>query len=104
MNRVGLGPVDADVTPVGLRRAGQRAMCETIRALGIDAAHVVFGHTHRAGPLRGDDLGEWITNSGAQLHNTGCWQYEPSYLGARPEVSPYRAGFAVELTTPGRRG
>ena len=69
-------------------------------ALRIDAAHVVFGHTHRAGPLLGDATGEWF-GGGSRLHNTGCWLHEPSFLGDRPSVSPYRAGFCVELDDAG---
>ncbi len=54
INALGLGPFRSDISPVELRRAGLRAMGEVVRRLGIDAEHVIFGHTHRAGPLDGD--------------------------------------------------
>ena len=34
--------------------------------LAPNAEHVIFGHTHRAGPFPGDDLAEWTTLSGSQ--------------------------------------
>ncbi len=36
--------------------AGLRAMGEVAARLGCGDAYVVFGHTHRAGPLPGDDV------------------------------------------------
>ena len=67
-----------------------------VTRLGIDARHVIFGHTHRAGPLDGDLRDEWGAPSGPRLINTGCWVHEPTFLGPRPQ-SPYRVGFAVAL-------
>ena len=32
-------------------------MGEVVERLGVDADHVIFGHTHRAGPLPGDERG-----------------------------------------------
>ena len=57
LNMMGVGPVGADLSPAELRRAGLRAMHETCRRLGVTADWVLFGHTHRAGPLDGDDEG-----------------------------------------------
>jgi hypothetical protein len=75
-------------------------MGDVVERLGIDARHVVFGHTHRSGPLPGDDAGEWRLASGAQLTNTGCWVYESMYLD-RHWGSPYWPGLAVELESGG---
>ena len=58
-------------------------MGEVVARLGIDARHVVFGHTHRSGPLPDDDASEWRLAGGAQLTNTGCWVYESMYLDRR---------------------
>ena len=41
---------------------------------------MIFGHTHRAGPLPADDAGEWRLAGGAQLLNRGCWVFESMYL------------------------
>lgn len=97
----GLGPLHADVSGPELRRAGLRSIATVIERLQIEARHVIFGHTHRAGPLPGDDRAEWATGSGAQLLNSGCWVHEPSYLGVSPSTSPYRSGFAVRLDSDG---
>jgi hypothetical protein len=39
-------------------------MAATIDALGIDAGHVVFGHTHRSGPHPGDE--DWDLPGGSR--------------------------------------
>jgi hypothetical protein len=98
MNRAGIGPLRADLSGQELRRAALRAFEEVVRRLGVSAPHVIFGHTHRAGPLPGDDQDEWTTAAGARLLNTGSWVHEPSFLGRSPGRSPYRAGFCAELS------
>lgn len=96
LNRLGMGPLHADVSAVALRRAALRAFDEVLARLEVPAAHVIFGHTHRAGPLPGDDRAEW-----GRLLNTGSWVYEPGYLGDAPSDSPYRPGFAAVVTDDG---
>jgi len=100
VNRAGLGPVRPRLSGKELRRAGLTAMGEVVRLLGIDAQHVVFGHTHRAGPLPGDDLGEWRAPTGALLHNAGCWIDEPVFATGDP-ASPYWGGRALVLEDDG---
>jgi len=63
---------------------------------------VIFGHTHRAGPLAADDGTEWVTAGGVRLLNTGSWVYEPAWLGDAPSQSPYRTGFAAIVETDGQ--
>jgi hypothetical protein len=60
-------------------------MAAVVERLGIDAAHVIFGHTHRSGPHPGD--ASW-----GPLMNTGSWIHEPAFLGASPKDSPYWPG------------
>jgi hypothetical protein len=91
INAAGLGPVHADLSGSELRRAGLLALGETLRRLDVRAEHVVFGHTHRSGPLPHDDAGEW-TQAGARLTNIGTWVYEPFYLGPGASRSPYWPG------------
>ncbi len=62
---------------------------------------MIFGHTHRAGPLPGDDIGDWRAPTGAALVNAGCWVHQPAFLGPDPSASPYRAGFAAILDESG---
>ena len=101
LNRARLGPLRSDISGPELRRAALRAFGEVVARLQIDARQVVFGHTHRAGPLPADDRGEWRSRSGAELLNTGCWVHEPGFLGDRPQESPYRPGFHVSIDGQG---
>jgi hypothetical protein len=101
LNRAGLGPFNADLSSGELRRAGLRAMGEVAARLGIGDAYVVFGHTHRAGPLPGDDPHEWSIPGGARLVNTGCWSYDAYFLTANPGESPYWPGCAVLVADDG---
>ncbi len=89
------GSLSPDLSRAALRDGPLVAMGEVARRLGVRAAEIVFGHTHRAGPLPGDDPGRWRTPEGAALLNTGCWVREGSLLGTDPARSPYRAGFAA---------
>jgi hypothetical protein len=100
LNRAGLGPLRAELSGDELRRAALRAMGEVVARLGVGARHVVFGHTHRTGPLPGDDRHEWALAGGATLINTGSWVYERVYVD-RPWGNPYWPGGAVELRAGG---
>jgi hypothetical protein len=99
-NRLGLGPVRADLSPGALTRAGVTAMGEVVERLRIDAKHVVFGHTHRRGPMPRED--EWRTpDGGAALWNAGSWVHSPSLLRERAESSPYWPGTVVFVEESG---
>ena len=69
LNAAGLGPFGTEMTGPALRRAGIAAMCRVVERLGIDADWVIYGHTHRAGPLPGE--GDWRAPTGARLMNCG---------------------------------
>jgi hypothetical protein len=101
LNAVGLGPLRADLSGPELRRAALRAMGEVISRLGIEAEYVIFGHTHRTGPLPGDDPAEWRLAGGGQLHNCGSWVIERFLGGSTPQHSPYRAGGAILVEQDG---
>jgi hypothetical protein len=100
LNRIGIGPLKADLSGVELRSANLRAMGEVVARLRIGARHVIFGHTHRSGPLADDDLLEWRLAGGAMLLNTGCWVYESMYLDRR-WGNPYWPGGAAVLDDGG---
>ena len=93
LNRMRLRPLKADVSAPELRRAGLKAFSEVLERLEVSADHVIFGHTHRAGPLAGDEPHEWQA-TGTQLLNTGCWVRETPPGRTN---NPYRPGFAVLL-------
>jgi|SRR5271165_3127633 len=101
LNRAGLGPLRAEISTDELRRAGLKAMDEVAVRLGLGDAHVVFGHTHRAGPLPGDDEREWLGRGGARLINTGSWTYSPIFLAGAPGQSPYWPGACVVVEDSG---
>lgn len=96
-NRLGLGPLSMDVSGPQLRRAGARAMGEVVQRLGIEADHVIFGHTHRAGPKKDDDPAEWTAPTGARLWNSGCWVYDTTFLKDGETKNPYWPGPVIEL-------
>jgi len=101
LNRAGLGPLRAEVSTRELRRAGLSAMGEVAARLGLGDAYVVFGHTHRTGPLAGDEQREWIGRDGARLVNAGSWTYAPIFLTATPGESPYWPGGCVLVEDEG---
>ena len=76
-------------------------MGEVAARLGLGDAHVVFGHTHRAGPLPGDVQSEWRGRGGARLVNAGCWTYAPIFLSDTPGESPYWPGGCVLVEDAG---
>lgn len=101
LNLSGIGPFSATLTGAELRRAGLRAIGEVATNLGVDARHLAFGHTHRPGPLPGDDPAEWRAPAGMRLWNSGSWFHEPAFMGERPERSPYRPGGALIVRAEG---
>jgi predicted phosphodiesterase len=86
LNRAGMGPFEAKISGPALRDSGLSGMHELIDALQIDAREIVYGHTHRPGPLPRDK--HWD----ARLFNTGSWLYEPNLLGTTAGDSPYWPG------------
>jgi len=100
MNAAGLGPFRADISSLELRRAGLRAMAAVVAATGIDTAHVIFGHTHRAGPLAGEVEGWWLPG-GTRLTNTGSWLYEGVFVDGEGPDNPYWPGRVTWLDDTG---
>ncbi|HLI32680.1 MAG TPA: hypothetical protein VKU89_08090 [Solirubrobacteraceae bacterium] len=98
LNRAGLGPLNATLSAGELRRAGLAAAGEVADRLGLGERYLIFGHTHRAGPLPGDRNQEWRGRGGAHLLNTGCWTYERAFLRpVEPSANPYWPGSCVTL-------
>jgi hypothetical protein len=101
LNLLGIGPVRSDLSGDALRRNALDALGEVVGRLGIEAEHVIFGHSHRAGPLPDDDVTEWRTPSGAWLHNSGSWVHEPVFTQAGGTDSPYWPGGAILVEDTG---
>ena len=100
LNGLGLGPFRATLTGEELRRAGLLAMARVADVLAPGAEHVIFGHTHRPGPLAGDEQAEWTSLSGSRLWNTGSWLYERAFVTTGRE-SPYWPGTVVTVEDEG---
>jgi predicted phosphodiesterase len=100
LNRVGLGPFKAELTGEELRRSGLLAMGQVAERLAGGAEHVLFGHTHRPGPLPSDNPAEWMTPSGSRLWNSGNWFHEPAFVRS-DERSPYWPGTVLWLDETG---
>jgi hypothetical protein len=98
-NRLGLGPVRSDLSSGALTRAGLAAITETTRRLGIEAPHLIFGHTHRRGPLSGED--GWDVDGVTSLWNTGSWVHSPTLLGPTAGSSPFWPGTIAVLEDDG---
>ncbi len=102
VNLAGLGPLSPDLSPTALRRSSLVAYGDVLAVLGLRPRHALFGHSHRAGPLPADERSEWVTATGVELMNTGCWVHEsPAFMAAERADNPYRPGFAVELDDAG---
>jgi hypothetical protein len=99
LNAAGLGPFEPAVTGPALRRAGIAAMCRVIERLGIDSDWVIYGHTHRAGPLPGE--GDWRAPTGARLMNCGAWTWSSQLAGGSAGKGPYWPGRMVIVDEDG---
>jgi hypothetical protein len=76
-------------------------MGEVAARLDLGDAYVVFGHTHRPGPLPDDDPQEWRGRAGARLVNTGSWTYSSIFVTDTPGESPYWPGTYVLVDDQG---
>ncbi len=101
LNTAGIGRVEPRLSGASLRRGSLVGMGEVVRRLGVEADHVIFGHSHRAGPWPVDDPSEWTTPTGVRLHNTGSWSYQPHFHGERANGSPYWPGTAIRVDAGG---
>ena len=102
LNLAGLGPFSAELSGERLRTAGLEGLAEAIGNLGVDADHVIFGHTHRHGPLPGEeDEPGWRTPGGTRLWNTGSWFLESVLVGDRRSESAYWPGGVIYVHDSG---
>jgi hypothetical protein len=100
LNVLGLGPFRATLTGEELRRSGLDAMARVAEVLAPGTPHVIFGHTHRPGPLARDDVAEWTTASGTRLWNSGSWLHEGAFVRAAKD-SPYLPGTVLTVEDDG---
>jgi hypothetical protein len=104
LRRAGIDGLEDRLTPDTLRLAGLRGMDRVAGGLGVEPAHLVVGHTHRAGPLPGDAAWEWtLERGGGGLLNGGAWVHTEAAPGGTEQgpASPYWPGRAVRIEPDG---
>lgn len=99
LNRLLRADFDPDVSAPTITRDGIAAAIELARRLRLDAAHVINGHTHRAGP--NPDEPEWLIPGGGRLHNTGSWVYADAFHHPGSPPNAYWPGTVTWLDEEG---
>ncbi len=105
IERAGFGSFRRDFSAGEIGRAGVEAMHVVAERLEIGAEHVIFGHSHRRGPLLFDDGRNasdpvWERN-GVTVHNTGNWMYVEGLLGRAVPQSPFWPGSMIVVGESG---
>jgi Calcineurin-like phosphoesterase len=95
INRLLRAEFDADLSPGAITRSGVDAATEMSARLGLAAAHVITGHTHRAGPEENDN--GWELLGGGRLHNTGSWVFASAFHRPGTPPGPYWPGTVTWL-------
>jgi Calcineurin-like phosphoesterase len=103
INRLLRADFDPDISPEAIFRSGVAAGTELAARLGIDAGHVITGHTHRGGPS--DAEAEWELPGGGRLHNSGNWIFASVFHHPGRPPGPYWPGTVtwLEGDAPPRR-
>ncbi len=103
VNRLLRADFSTDLSATAISRSGVEAATEMATRLEVDAAHVITGHTHRAGPETGD--GPWTLANGGRLHNTGSWVFADAFHHPGRPPGPYWPGTItwIEDDAPPRR-
>jgi len=99
INRLLHSDFGPDVSAAAIFRAGVEAATELATRLGIDAAHLITGHTHRGGP--NEDEATWPLAGGGRLHNTGSWVFASAFHNPGTPPSPYWPGTVTWLEDSG---
>jgi len=98
----GLSPLSSRLLGHQMLRHSLPAFGASVRALGVQADWVVFGHVHRRGPRERDRAERWrVAASGPRLMNTGSWRYEPVVSHGMDSRSWYWPGGAVSVGEDG---
>ncbi|MEX2108233.1 MAG: metallophosphoesterase [Solirubrobacterales bacterium] len=103
INRLLRAGFSADLSPTSITGSGISGATQMSERLDIQAAHVITGHTHRAGPTSKD--GEWALPGGGRLHNTGSWIFASAFHHPGTPPGPYWPGTVtwIEGDAPPRR-
>jgi Calcineurin-like phosphoesterase len=103
VNRLLHADFDADISGEAIFHSGVAGGTEMARRLGVDAGHVITGHTHRGGPRV--EEGPWGLPGGGELHNTGNWVFSTPLHNPGEPPNSYWPGTVtwVEDSGPPRR-
>jgi hypothetical protein len=103
VNRLLRAGFDPDLSAAAITSSGIAAATELSSRLGLEAPHVITGHTHRGGP--GEEEGEWELPGGGRLHNTGSWVFASAFHRPGTPPGPYWPGTVtwLEGSDPPRR-
>jgi hypothetical protein len=103
LNRLLRAEFSPDLSPAAISRSGIDAATELAERLQLEAAHVITGHTHRAGPRANE--AEWDLAGGGRLHNSGSWVFASAFHHPGRPPGPYWPGTVtwVEDDDPPRR-
>jgi hypothetical protein len=103
VNRLLHADFDADISGASIFRSGVAGGTEMARRLGVDAGHVITGHTHRGGPR--PEEGPWRLAGGGELHNTGNWVFSTALHNPGEPPNSYWPGTVtwLEDSSPPRR-
>ncbi len=99
VNRALRAEFAVDLSPASITRSGILAATELARRLGLDARHMITGHTHRAGPTDGE--AEWELPGGGCLHNSGSWVFASAFHRPGTPPGPYWPGTVTWLEDEG---
>ncbi len=103
VNRLLRSDFAPDLSGEAIFRSGVAGATEMATRLGLGAAHVLTGHTHRGGPREGEPA--WELPGGGRLHNTGSWVFASAFHHPGAPPGPYWPGTItwVEDEGPPRR-
>jgi hypothetical protein len=103
VNRLLRADFESELSGEAIFRSGVQGATELARRLGVDAGHVITGHTHRGGPR--PEEAPWRLPGGGRLHNTGNWVFStPLHNPGRPPNSYWPGTVTwVEDSGPPRR-
>jgi hypothetical protein len=103
VNRLLRADFESDLGGEAIFRSGLEGATEMARRLGVDAGHVITGHTHRGGPRQ--DEAPWRLPGRGELHNTGNWVFSTPLHNPGTPPNSYWPGTVtwVEDTGPPRR-
>jgi Calcineurin-like phosphoesterase len=99
LNRALKAEFRPDLSPATISGSGVEAASELVRRLGLEATHVLTGHTHRGGPEENEQ--GWELSGGGRLHNTGSWVFASAFHRPGTPPGPYWPGTVTWLDDDG---